>query len=411
MADGRNYMTDRDKPRWAHRSDKLDYKPDWQDHIPRPLHELGEVFFPIPSGRKGWNYPHGSDDYRYSATDEVLNAYFESGWSYGIACAGDLAVVDIDEMDYVDEIVDLLPETVWQMSGSREGYHLFYMVPGLDSRKNLYVWQCSDCNHEFTEWDGEYDEENNEDNRSCPACGLHYDKAHGKKHLGEVKCDPHGYVVGPGSLHPSGNHYGPLHGEEITTVEKDELMDVIGKYHITDEKVAKSLKKGDVDYDSSTDEVHEFYRLDASDVLPWLGADEKIAHPVHGSSTGNNFQMNEGRETFVCWRCQIGVADGAVLSAQHFLAEEGLAEMGSTGDLLCEHVRKRWQDDTRLHFYAWLRAYRLGLVSIEPLPYAVLHGYGRHKELVDADEKIEGKLYFDIKSGFLYELGTDNMPF
>ena len=404
-------MTDRDKPRWAHRSDNLDHKPDWQDHIPRELHDLGRVFFPIPSGKKGWNYPHHMDEYRHEATSETLNAYFESGWGYGIACAGDLAVVDIDEMEYVDEIVDKLPETLWQMSGSREGYHLFYMVPGLDSRKNLYIWKCQDCDHEFKEWDGEYNADKNEDSRECPSCGGHYDEVQGKKHLGEVKCDPHGYVVGPGSLHPSGNHYGPVHGDEIATVEKDELVDVIAEYHITDEKVSASLKKGDVDYDSSSGEVHEFYRLDASDVLPWLGVNEKISHPVHGSTTGTNFQMNEDRETFVCWRCQVGASDGAVLSAQHFLAEEGIAEMNSPGDLLCEHVRKRWQDDTRLHFYAWLRAYRLGIIGTEPIPYAVLHGYGRHKELVDADEKIEGKLYFDIKSGFLYDLRTDQMPF
>lgn len=44
--------------------------------------------------------------------------------------------------------------------------------------------------------------------------------------------------------------------------------------------------------------------VDVSDVLLATSNDEgeRVEHPFHGSSTGSNFTVDEGGETWRCWR-------------------------------------------------------------------------------------------------------------
>ena len=349
------------EPDWAHRARHIEHKPEWQDTIPHELWKLGEVFFPIPLAKKGWNYPHHLDEYRYSADDEVINAYLEAGFGYGIACAGSLAVVDVDDLNYLDDISEKLPETAWQLSGSREGVHLFYFVEGLETRITLHK--------EFLdEW----------------------------IHIGEVKCDPHGYVVGPGSVHPSGNEYGPLQGGSITSISEEKLRDAVDEF-IKPEPDTEQYRDGDIDYDDDLDrDVHGLYELTADDVLPWLEPDNKVAHPVHGSSTGRNFQKNDDRETFTCWRCQHGPGSGCGLNGTQFLAVEATGRD-------CDEIRMLWYRDTSIHYRAWRRAVEEGLIGYQDIPYKAAHGYAVEQGLIEGDEKLSGGLYHDVVNAMRYE--------
>lgn len=60
MTEGESKDEEVDKytPEWAERAKYIDHKPEWVDAVPHELWDLGEVFFPIPRGKKGYNYPH-----------------------------------------------------------------------------------------------------------------------------------------------------------------------------------------------------------------------------------------------------------------------------------------------------------------------------------------------------------------
>lgn len=345
-------------PSWAEDARRSPGKPDWIDKIPHELWGLGKVFFPIAPRKKGWNYPHHLDDFRYTADNEILNAYLEAGFNYGIACEGDLIVIDIDKEEAVEEIVSKLPPTVYQWTGSGSGVHLFYICAGVTKRRTLrrIYWMCPECDSEDVDHYGGRD--------VCDECG--WEKP--QEHLGELKADPNGYVVGPGSVHPSGNKYGPLKGEELSDITTGRLEDAIGEYIVRTEKAET---RDYVEVGRGSD--HEFYNLSADDVLPWLAPEERIAHPVHGSKTGNNFMKNSDRETFVCWRCNYGPGGGCVISAQQFLALMAVGD--GMGDNCCQEVRRRWRNDSTLHYYAWKEAASEGLVRADRIPYTVIKGF------------------------------------
>lgn len=366
-------------PDWARRASSLDSKPNWVDVIPHRLHELGEVFFPIPNMQKGWSYPHHLDSHRYSATDEILNAYLEAGFNYGVACAEDLVVIDVDDLRFVDIFADRLPETVHQKTGSREGFHLFYRVEGLTAGKNL-IYAPYDPILEKGE----------------------------RRALGEVRCNPHQYVVGPGSIHPSGNRYGPLRGESIARVDREEFLDAIDELVVSRSDTGQHARYEDrptreewEEHGGDAQARHPFYNLDADDVLPWLEPDSRIAHPIHGSDTGSNFMKNEGGETFICWRCQYGASQGCGLSAQHFLALQAVGNR--LGDYACEEIRHRWRTSPELHYLAWREAVKEGLVWFEEVPYIVLKGYAFHNDIIEDEEELLGVAYWDILEQLKYE--------
>lgn len=369
------------------------HKPKTVSVIPETLKELGEVFFPIPPREKGWNYAHHLDQNRFPADDEVFNAYLEAGWGYGIACAGDLAVLDVDDLYYLDAITDELPETAWQWSGSREGVHLFYYVTGLEKRINLHY----NIVYDALDW--------------CVETGLMEEHiaeevkdiivpVKGWSHVGEVKCDPHGYVVGPGSTHPSGNKYGPLNGDKIATISEEEFRAAISSF--IKPEIPEQTQYKNIDYKEYEEEQttrYPFYELSADDVLPNLSPDDRIGHPVaaHGSTTNANFMKNSDRETFTCWHCQYGSGPGCGLNGTQYLAVKAT-------NLDCEDVRRLWKGDNTIHYHAWVQAVKDGLVGYEQIPYKVLHGFAIKYELINPEDRLSGGLYRDAASVLRWEV-------
>jgi len=354
------------EPDWANRSNHISHKPDWVDKIPHQLWGLGEVFFPIPRGKKGWKYPHHMDEYRYAPDSEKLNAYLESGWGYGVACDNNLIVIDIDEKEYIDVIADRLPESVYQWSGSGEGVHIFYLCEGVTSRITLTLLKYDHTADNMTKTE--------------------------EVHIGEVKADSNGYVVGTGSVHPSGNTYGPLKGDEITKIDEETLLESIWEFNSdtrpgadTSGSERRSFKHGD----NSIEEMHEFYKLSADDIIPWLEPGKRIAHPIHGSNTGTNFMKNNDRSTFTCWRCQCGGGDGCGLSPQHILAMFALED--SLGSRSCETIKSRWHRDSTLHYYAWKEAAERGLVGVSDIPFTVVKGFLVKSGVIEEDEPVPVK--------------------
>lgn len=369
---------------WKERARRLDHKPNPVDVIPDQLKGLGRVFFPIPRGKKGYNYPHHLNEYRYEADSETLNAYLEQGWGYGVACDGDLAVIDVDEEQFIDDITEELPDTIHQRTGSREGWHLFYLVHGLENRITLhYKDEEHSCDKE--EHSCEYNEEGE--------CIKDYEW----EHLGEVKCDPHGYVVGPGSVHPSGNEYGPLKGDKIAAISEEKLRSALSGFIKPERTATTSQPTTTAVGEDDMENAHAFYKLTADDVTPGLPPGERVPHPVHGSETGKNFQKNEDTDTFICWRHQYGSSDGCGLNPQQLLAVEAT-------NRACDEVRRWWHKDSSLHFEAWKLAVKKGLVSRLAVPYRAVHGYAIQNGLVTKDEKLAGETYHVVMEALQYDM-------
>lgn len=266
--------------------------------VPDALADLGRVFVPISPGEKGTTRPRTAETL-LEPDDPVLEAYLEAGHNYGIACQDDVAVLDADEPDTLADLVDRLPPTPWQVSGSRASEHYFLRVPGLDEDIPL-------------------------------------DDAETGENLGHIKAAEQSYVVGPGSRHPSGNRYGPLRGpDEIATIDEDELRELIEPWRPDDRGRGSDRSSGRHDRDrrhggagccggdhsDSSGDVD----LDVYDVLSSASYPEKtrVEHPFHGSSTGANFMVGERGETFRCWR------HGATGSALHLVGiEQEVIECG-----------------------------------------------------------------------------------
>jgi len=227
-----------------------------------PLADLGSVFVPIGPGEKGTRRPR-TPEHLYAPDDPVLEAYIEAGHNYGVTCRNDLAVVDADEPDALRDLLEALPETAWQVSGSRSSEHHFLLVPGLDEDLPLV--------------DPETDDE-----------------------LGHIKGAEQSYVVAPGSRHPSGNRYGPLVGSDIATVDEDELREIVDPFR------PDSAERDD---NSPVDRAARIggsdgHEIDVYDVLSSASYSEgtRCDHPFHGSDTGANFMVDDGGETWRCWR-------------------------------------------------------------------------------------------------------------
>lgn len=295
--------------------------------IPDVLADLGDVFVPVDPGEKGPTVPR-TEDFLRSPDHPVMAAYLDAGHSYAIAARGDLAIIDADEPDVLDPVLDALPETAWQVSGSRTSEHYFLFVPGLDDDIPL----------------------------DDPRTG---------ENVGHVKASEQSVVIGPGSRHASGNRYGPLHGDEIATLTEGKLRWVIAPYARDGVRAAVREETVYTIADATALDVDDVLPVIPSAVDPFITATEKSRnvpdgdapdvkhapveigiydvlsrasyppgerrpHPFHGSDTGANFFVRDDGETWGCWRncgnCASGVTSG---HASYLLGmEQGVIQCG-----------------------------------------------------------------------------------
>jgi hypothetical protein len=154
-----------------------------------------------------------------------------------------------------------------------------------------------------------------------------------KASWGEVRTDNQ-YVVGAGSqLHgcgkdwcsdcadPDGGHYAVAADREIAELDAEQLIDVLS----ADPELSKETEPDrqnlkDFDTDHATDDAD----VSVFDVLSRAyDTDNRHEHPVHGSTTGTNFMVDEDGETWRCWR------HSCTGNALHLVGmEEGLIDCG-----------------------------------------------------------------------------------
>lgn len=261
--------------------------------IPDPLADLGAVFVPVPAGEKAARTAR-DPEHLHTAGDPDLRAHLEAGGNYGVTCRGDLAVLDADDPDVLEKAIRCLPDTVRQVSGSGSGEHYFYHIPDLEGGLTLTDPDTGD-------------------------------------HVGDVKAAEQDYVIGPGSTHPTGGTYGPLEGEQIATVDADEFRRALEPYLSTPGKAGSCTVKPQGATRHERPPVDGEPELDDVITPSAYPTEARRPHPCHGSSTGANFKVHEGREVAYCYR-----HDTALRGLHLWAIDEGLIscdDVGARGEL------------------------------------------------------------------------------
>ena len=250
--------------------------------IPPQLQKHDFRFVRIDIGSKkpferGWNVPGSSAN--YSIEDPKFLAWVGSNQNYGVvAGVGGIIVFDADGLMRLTElgVMAEMPETFAVKTGGG-GLHLYYLSD-LDQKIIMYDRVLKD---------------------------------EGKPlHLGEVQS--RGFqAVGPGSVHPNGKTYQIVKDLPIASLEAAALKAILSKYVDYGFDVAPLEKKRlrVVMVDPNIRDPFDGVRVE--DVLSPRDAKKTAkcirgSHPIHGSTTKNNFEVDLRENTWRCWRCGSG---------------------------------------------------------------------------------------------------------
>lgn len=239
--------------------------------IPRQLVDAACKFIRVKSREKipletGWQKPGGAN---YPHDDELFQYWINRhGGNYGVLCSDTLLIVDADDPE-ISDIAKTLPETFTVETGGG-GKHFYFRTTGA---------------------------------YTIPL-------VRDKTNVGHLRAGG-AMVVGPGSTHPNGGTYRVLHDVPIADVNFQQVSDAFTDYIKYDEKNVipstirrKTPRSGD-DWIS---------KLKLSDVgcypddVKHTNSNGEIqgTHPIHGSSTGMNFCVNERENVWYCHRCGSG---------------------------------------------------------------------------------------------------------
>jgi hypothetical protein len=227
---------------------------------------------------RNWNAPGSNTN--YSLEDPKFLAWIGSNQNYGVVAGiGGLIIFDADGLMRLTElgIMDALPKTFSVRTGGG-GVHKYYL---------------SDLDKKIMMFDRTLKEE---------------DKP---LHLGEVQS--RGFqAVGPGSIHPNGNRYEVIDDLPIANLAAIDLIDILNKsVDFGFEEAAKEKKRLKViavnpNIRDPFDGVRVENILSPRGNVRKLPTGVKGAHPVHGSTSGNNFEVDFRENSWRCWRCGSG---------------------------------------------------------------------------------------------------------
>lgn len=258
---------------------------------------------------KNWNAPGSSTN--YGLDDPKFKEWIEGGQNYGVVAGiGGLIIFDADGLMRLKElgVMRELPPTFTVKTGGG-GLHLYYM---------------SDLDHKIIMYDRAMLEE-------------------GKPlHLGEVQS--RGFqAVGPGSIHPNGKTYQVKEDLPIAELCEADLTAILTKY--VDFGMAEMPHKRLKVVAVNPNIRDPFDGVRVEDILsPRNGRRTatgiKGSNPIHGSTTGNNFEVNFQENTWRCWRCGSGGGPALAIAVREGILRCDQARAGVLrGDLFRKTLR------------------------------------------------------------------------
>jgi len=220
---------------------------------------------------KGWKVTKN-----YSINSYVLNEHLKKGNNYGVITGfGDLVVGDADHPSLAEVFREKLPKSLEVTSGREKcpGTHFYFTCKDLTKSIRLVDKDLSPDEPGY--------------------------------HIGEIQSHKK-FVVGPGSIHPSGNVYHISSDLPIVEVTEKQLRTALVDYI----KVKEPMQ-----YIKSTNNVSKIEEkinlkitdiVDTSKFTKLCNGDVQGSHPVHGDSDGSNFCINTHKNCWFCFRHDTG---------------------------------------------------------------------------------------------------------
>lgn len=243
---------------------------------------------------KDWQ---GENNYGYWENEIV--EHIESGGNYGVICSeGDICILDADNGKRLTELAgdEVFSQDTFAVKSGLEGhYHVYFKCAGLGSKKIIL---------------------------NDPETG---------EPLGDIRpCGCHAYVVGPGCLHPSGARYEIVNDAPISRFDPTEI-----DYKIFSKVKSKRLTNAAIDalldripkknLREKPSLLTEQLGLRIEDIgypagdVKRNGDEIQGAHPIHGSSAGQNYSINPRLNLWHCFRDDSGGDPITFLAVKHGL--------------------------------------------------------------------------------------------
>ena len=231
-------------------------------------------------GGKGWQ----KQENLMFADDPKLQAHLERGGNYGVVGGFGLVIADADTQQLKRVFEGKLPETFTVESPGSHGWHAYFLC-GLEKPIRL------------RDKDGE--------------------------NVGDIQ-GPGKMVVGPNSVHPNGGDYRIVKDVPLAQVTAHQLREALKKWIVPEKELQQ------VEFAASQEKRNNI-DLDILRVVPLSGLQKRGSeyfgpHPIHGSSTKQNFWVNPSKN---CWHCfRHGSGGGPLL---WLAVEEGIIDCSEAG--------------------------------------------------------------------------------
>jgi hypothetical protein len=275
-----------------------------------------KVVWPVPGDPKSGKAAcePAWQEHLYSADDPALQAWLRMRGNYGIVFGEGVAGVDLDNKDIRQRFEDRV-NTFTVKSGRISG----------DGR-HAYIRTDASENGTILDNDG--------------------------KNLGNIQVH-NKYVVGPGCNHYSGGRYEIIKDAPLAWVSKKTLQEIFGDKL----KWAGESRRENEEESREEKELIDI-EIPIAEVIPNFKDLRKIdrdeyqgEHPVHGSTTGQNFSVSIPKNCWHCFRCNSGGGPLMWLAVQHGFIRCDQAQKGALrGDLFLKtlEIAKKMGYDVEL---------------------------------------------------------------
>jgi len=242
----------------------------------------------------------------YHAYDPPLQEWLENGGNYGVVCGENICLIDTDS-EKVSCLISEEFDTFTVQSGSGKGKH-FYVRSNAEENGTLL---------------------------GPP------DKNGKRENLGNIQA-ANKQVVGPNSVHYTGGVYKIIKDVRLAWVSKSDLERIFKDYLKWSGKSQKLAEESAVEegkligFEIPLQEIVKgFDKFKALSIEEFQGS-----HPVHGSSTGQNFTVNIKKNCWHCFRCNSGGGPLSWLAVKNKLIRCDQAQKGVlVGNLFLKTVQ------------------------------------------------------------------------
>jgi len=235
--------------------------------IPKRLQHDDFRFVKVAKGGKNPIEMSWQDKNNYKWNSSQIKEHVEKGGNYGVLGGfGNLVIIDCDSREVENSVKNSLPDTFTVRTGGG-GAHFYYI--------------CNDLSNPIRLSSGD---------------------SYGD--IGDVQSKGK-QVIGAGSTHPNGNKYKVENDINLAKIDAESIRVALKDYIKTESHVSAREEKSKLQEINKDLDISILSVVDTAG-LKHRGDEFQGSHPIHGSSTGMNFCVNPGKNTWHCFRCSSG---------------------------------------------------------------------------------------------------------